>query len=463
MPDTKESTNSNPESFIASPLATFWYAIKPNKNGFFLYYACVIFGNILVYLIPYFLKLITDKAVEVGNAPLTIYDFLPLFIMISATFILQEVFFRTGHWIEVKLTVKAFDRITTRLFQFVLDRPLAYFEERFSGELTRRVEQIGSVIKSFSGGLIWELAWPTMASIMSAILLFNSNIWLGSAFVVWLVLFLLSSVFLLRLQYRKAQVLAERSADLSGTIVDIFGNVSLVNAFAAHEHEYNHYRVFMDKTLEAESQERKVEFYNKLHQGTSLVTLGLLLIITSIVLFTKHAITVGDFVIVAATIPTFIGIIFSLGSIVVLLVRQYGELKNALVSLKSSVPLIHSGNKEIGPGGEWAIEFKNVSFSYNSTSRDVLENFSLRIEPGQKVGLVGKSGAGKSTVVKLLLRSYDPQSGQIEVNGDNISDLKIKSWRDNLAFVPQDTTLFNRTLYENIIYAKPSAGREMSS
>jgi ATP-binding cassette subfamily B multidrug efflux pump len=101
------------------------------------------------------------------------------------------------------------------------------------------------------------------------------------------------------------------------------------------------------------------------------------------------------------------------------------------------------------------IELKNISFKYNK--RKVLDDLSLTISPGEKVGLVGSSGAGKTTLVNLLMRFYDPGKGAIYIDGQNIAEVTQDSLRENIAFIPQEPTMFNRTLRENIGYGKSDA------
>jgi ATP-binding cassette subfamily B protein len=173
----------------------------------------------------------------------------------------------------------------------------------------------------------------------------------------------------------------------------------------------------------------------------------------------RGEITVGDFVIVAAVIPSFAGIIWTIGEIAIKTVRQYGEMKNSLQALDSKVEHIRSGDRDIQVESG-AIAFENISFAYPNSTGGVLENFNLIIQPGQKVGLVGRSGAGKSTVVKLLLRSYNPTHGKIFVDGQDVTKNTLRSLRNSISFVPQDTALFNRTLFENILYARPDAHAE---
>lgn len=419
----------------------------------------MIVGNAGAYSVPYFLKQIADRMSTHGLASDSFSDFSTPLILIIVVLVGQEVFYRTGHILESIIVLRVFNRITSSLYAVLLKRPSAYFEETFAGELNRRIEQIGISTKYFIEFFPWDIGWPIVASVMTIILLSTTNIWLVIVFVVWLLFFLVVSYSTLRWHYRATQVVSEKQAALSGSIVDVLGNTSVVHAFGAEAYEQSHYRLFMDAVLSAERHERKIVIISKFLQGVSIILLSVSLTATSVFLFTRGALTVGDFIIVAATLPTFFGIIWNFGEIIIRSLRSYGELKNALESLRTEMPSIQDGGAELVVR-QPSIVFEHVSFSYPSSSEKVFDDLNLEILPGTKVGLVGRSGAGKSTLIKLLLRSYDPCSGSITIGRQDIREVTLDSVRSAISFVPQDTTLFHRTLYENILYAKPNATRE---
>jgi ATP-binding cassette subfamily B protein len=109
--------------------------------------------------------------------------------------------------------------------------------------------------------------------------------------------------------------------------------------------------------------------------------------------------------------------------------------------------------------GSGEVNFDNISFTHADGSEKVFSNLSLQIAPGQRIGLVGRSGSGKTTLTKLLLRFADVQAGSITIDGQNISEVKQKSLRDSIAYVPQETTLFHRSIAENISYGRPNASK----
>jgi ABC-type multidrug transport system fused ATPase/permease subunit len=136
-------------------------------------------------------------------------------------------------------------------------------------------------------------------------------------------------------------------------------------------------------------------------------------------------------------------------------VTDYGSAREGLDEILQPLGVVSKPDAKkliVKRGG---ITLDNIGFAYEK--EDVLQRMSLIFQSGQRVGLVGKSGAGKSTLVALLLRQYDPQHGEIAIDGQNITDVTLESLRNAISYVPQDTSLFHRSLYENIRYAKPDA------
>lgn len=448
----------NPEIFfLKKPRKAFLYAIKGKMGSVGFMYFCIIAGNVLAYSDTYLLKIIIDK-ISAGNVH-SLKDILSLLILTGAVLLFSELFFRIGHFLEISVVLHAFDRITSYLYTTLLERPTAYFEDKFSGELSRRVEQIGEAIKFFIEFFPWELGWPIIGSVMTAVLLSTVHPLLFWTFIIWLVLFVGTSYVLLKLQYKYSEKVSEKNARLSGTIVDVFGNVSTVHTFAAHTYENVYYRKYMDETIRADRASRTMFLLNKVQQGMGIVILSGALIFIGIDLFLKNSITAGSFIIIAGVLSGFPGIVWTIGETVTRAITNLGEFKNALETLGAETSEVVNGAENLHDK-QAPLHFKDVTFHYPNTQEKVLEHFELLIQPGQKVGLVGKSGAGKSTIVKLLLRSYDPTEGHVLVGAQDLRSLNVLSLREYITFVPQDTSLFHRSLYENILYAKPEATKE---
>ena len=175
-------------------------------------------------------------------------------------------------------------------------------------------------------------------------------------------------------------------------------------------------------------------------------------ILFSCILYQRGQMTVSEIV---YTISVYMGVMWRISYIINKfpeIIDKTAAAKKAYNELVVPLSIVDKDNAKKLRVNRGAIEFNNVRFKYRN--KYVLKDLSLSIKPGERIGIVGPSGAGKTTLVNLLMRFYEPQSGNIVIDGQNINDVTQNSLRENIAFIPQDPTMFNRTIGENIGYGK---------
>jgi ATP-binding cassette subfamily B protein len=253
---------------------------------------------------------------------------------------------------------------------------------------------------------------------------------------------------------------ASKAAAIDGEMVDVISNMSLVRAFGGRRREHRRFDDVVD--LELNARRRSLRYLEKLrliHAGfTILVTIGLLA--WAIVLWQRGAATTGDVVLACTLGLTILHATRDLAVALVDATQHLARLAEALPALlvphdlldhPEAKPLVRRGAK---------LTFERLSFRYPD-GHSVFANFNLEVEPGQRVGLLGESGAGKSTLFALMQRFYAVQGGRILVDGQDIAHITQDSLREAMAFVPQDVSLFHRTVMENIRYGRPDATDDM--
>jgi ATP-binding cassette subfamily B protein len=249
---------------------------------------------------------------------------------------------------------------------------------------------------------------------------------------------------------------ANRAAAVDGEMVDVVGNMPLVWAFCGVRREHSR----LDATIEREmtARRRSLLYLEKLRLFHAAVTVVLIiaLLAWAIVLWQNGAATAGDVVLVCTLGLSILHATRDLAVALVDVTQHLARLSEALATLlvphrlrdhPEATPLVQAGA---------TVEFENIDFCYPD-GRRVFSDFSLRIEPGQRVGLVGQSGCGKSTLFVLLQRFYDVQGGRILLAGQDIARVTQESLRSAIAVVPQDISLFHRSIMENIRYGRPDA------
>ena len=446
------------KTYLQSPWRTFFFAIKPAWASFYGIWFLSMLGNIFGFLLPYVFKIIADRVQQEAGI-LSRDDFILFSVLILAALIGREISFRAGHFLELRAVTVALRHISAELFQNILRRPSSYFENRFSGDLGRRVEQISTSVTYFIEQYPWQATWFVSAFLMSIFLLGTTHPSVFIVFAIWLGVFIVSSIPMLWWHHHASKAVAASHARLSGNIIDVFGNVSVVHAFGQLLYEQDYNEEVLREVIKAERKQRLIEIFNKAQQGFSIVLLGISLSVVSLLLFTKGEFSAGDFVIVATLIPSLTAVVWNFGDTVIRSARFFGQMVDAVEYLQHEQQQLEEGKVAEIPRSS-TVAFDNVSFHYPGTEKAVFEKFSLEIKEGERVGIVGASGAGKSTLVKLLLRQYEPQRGIIAIGSVATTHLTLDTFNRLIAYVPQDTSLFHRSLFENIRYARPDATRE---
>jgi len=249
---------------------------------------------------------------------------------------------------------------------------------------------------------------------------------------------------------------ADKAAAVDGEMVDVINNMPLVRAFCGFSFEHDRFDATVNREVTARG--RSLRYLEKLrltHAAITVVlTIGLLA--WAIVLWQRGSASTGDVVLVCTLGLCILSATRDLAVALVDVTQHFARLTEAIATLllphelrdhPQAEPLVKSGA---------AIAFNNISFQYPGGVR-VFDKFSLRIQPGQRVGLVGQSGGGKSSLFVLLQRFYDVQHGSITIDGQDISRVTQQSLRQAISVVPQDISLFQRSILENIRYGRPNA------
>ena len=355
----------------------------------------------------------------------------------------------------VMLGPNLFPMVLNRLNHHVMGHSLRFFENDFAGRLSQKALQVArsltDLVLEATDVLVYALAMFAGAFVLLATI----DARLLGVFVVWAVLYALAlRYFIPRVQRLSKQRAGARTA-VTGQIVDTFSNIAAVKLFARDADEDAATRAAL------ESYRARALDFGDLSAifRMVLMTLGGMLPLVSILgvlyLFSLGAASGGD-IAVTAMITTRLSMVTNrLGRTAMSIFTNIGEMEDGIGTLTPRHEITDRPDaKTQAKAGE--IRFDTIGFAYDGQSH-ALDGFDLTIAPGEKVALVGASGAGKSTALSLLLRLYDVTSGRITMGGDDIRDLSQQALRQQIAVVRQETAMFNRSALENIRYGRPGA------
>ncbi|MEI9948464.1 MAG: ABC transporter ATP-binding protein [Pseudomonadota bacterium] len=410
-------------------------------------------GILLPYALNRIITTITTSHVEPREVLPLLMGPLVLFAALSAG---ELVLGRLNSAVQLRVTPRQRQYVARALFSYLHRHSHRFLNESFAGALANRINETSHGVNQVLWALITEF-WPTTIVIAVAnVLLISANRWLGLFTGTWSVGFIIVSLLLARRTQPLASAASSARSHTVGMVVDSVSNHATVRLFAQLEHERARLERAYDRelvtVLRANLAMERVRMFQ--FAASALLKAGTLAV--AVIVWSRGALTVGQFVMAVSLSLLIIAEVRNLS-------RRFLELFEALGNVGSGVRAILQPHELVDredalghPIARGAIEFAGVDFKYADGAR-VFQQFSLTIPAGQRVGLVGFSGSGKSTFVNLLLRLYDPQAGSIRIDGLDVRSFTQDSLHAQLGLIPQDPTLFHRTLRENIRYGRSDA------
>jgi len=381
------------------------------------------------------------------------------FAVLAGLVAADNMSWRVGGWAAAHVFVAVAGDIRRDLFRHLTGHAPSYFADRLPGMLASRISATANAVYTVENTFFWNVLPPCLAVIGSIAVL-------GSVSpVMALVLVAISAglaLLIVRLGERGRPLhhaYAAEAAAVDGEMVDVINNMPLVRAFGATLRERERFSGRVDD--EMRSRGRSLRYLEKLRLvhaiSTAILTAGLLA--WAILLWQQHQASTGDVVMICTLGFTILHGTRDLAVALVDSVQHVARVGEAVATLLLPHEMEEGATHGVLPAPRGEVEFRNVGFAYPDGSA-VLQNFNLRIQPGTRLGLVGRSGSGKSTALGLLQRLRTPQQGLILIDGQDISGLKQESLSDVLSVVPQDVMLFCRSVRENIRYGRPEASEE---
>ncbi len=445
------------------PRTTFrfiWDATRPYSRWFYGAIFFLFLADLLGGLQSYAFQKFVDAATSYGETNGSISDVFfwvaayPLFLLLAAGSIRG-----VGYMLNY-LTVHSRTQAVKSLFEYLSLHSIGFFNERFAGALSNRVTQVAGNVARLQNNFIWSMLSPLFTFFVTATLIATASTALAVGFTVGFLLLIPINIALTRQQKDLSEKMAATAAHLRGQVIDVVTNITAVQQFALRGHELQRLDTSIAEHRDADVasdnfRERVLLFNNIL---ISLFIGGVIL--WAFFLWQREAMSLGSLVMIVALTRGFMRDLSHIGQNMNFIMEAYGEMRDGLKDIARPHAITDEPNAVPLAVSRGAVAFERVTFGYENDPRNVFKNLELHTDGGEKIGIVGPSGAGKTTFVKLLLREHDVRSGTITIDGQDIREVTQESLRENIAIVPQEPLLFHRSIRENILYGKLDASEE---
>ena len=378
------------------------------------------------------------------------------FALLMSLIAADNLLWRVASWTASFTFVGVTGDLRRDIFRHLTGHAPSYFSDRLPGMLTSRITATSNAVFTVENMFVWNVLPPCIATISAILLIGTVSLTMSAALIVIAGVMVVAMFHLAAAGRPLHDDFADKAAAVDGEMVDVINNMPLVRAFCGLSYEHDRFDATVNRELDARG--RSLRYLEKLRLTHAVVTVVLTIALLAwvITLWQQGAATTGDVVLVCTLGLSILSATRDLAVALVDVTQHVARMTEAIATLllphelkdhPEAEPLVRSGA---------AVAFNNVAFHYPGGVQ-VFDKFSLRIKAGQRVGLVGQSGGGKSSLFTLLQRFYDVQRGSITIDGQDISRVTQQSLREAISVVPQDISLFHRSIMENIRYGRPNA------
>jgi len=421
---------------------------------------CLLFAKVANVGTPPILGYAVDSLTELSQG-INIYMLIPLALIISYGMarVAALAFGELRNAIFSKVAQNAITQLTLNTFKHLHSLSLQFHLGRQTGALSKFIDRGTKGVNFLLNYVLFNVI-PTIIEIflVAGILAFIYGLKYAFVTLITIILYVIVTftVTQWRLQFRRRMNAADNA--VSTKLIDSLLNFETVKYFNNEEHEYRRLFESLDQ-YEIESIKNQYSLsYLNIFQTVVIMTGITIMLSMSAFDIRAGNITIGGFVVINAYMLQLYQPLNFFGTVYREIRQSLTDMEN-LFTLWEEKPNLSDGAEKLLEIKEASIRFENVSFDYDAR-RTIIKDISFEVPNGKKVALVGPTGAGKSTISRLLFRFYDPKQGDVYINNQNIKDISQQSLRKHIGVVPQDTVLFNDTIYYNISYGNPNANEE---
>ena len=403
---------------------------------------------------PFMIKKVIDS-LGAGLPLQTVIFFAVCYLLLLC---LHSFNFRFNDWLQRRVFPLLRSDIINTFFDYIEKHSYRYMQNHFGGSLANKISDIANGLHNIIR-ISHDIIYLIVAISITICLMFTVHPFFAGALVTWILTFVSISYYFAQKVDHKSKIFSESKSVLIGHMVDTFTNIVNIWLFARRDEEKKQLQSRINETVTNERDMLWTILKLRILQDVLIVMLVASMLFGLIYLHTKGLVTYGDFTFILMTTISIFQSVWWVSKQLVLLAEETGKAKQALTILNVSHEVVEVPNAATLQVTHGKLDFKHVLFHHKG-GHPLFNDLNVTINPGEKVGLVGFSGSGKTTFTHLLLRFFDIHGGHILIDDQDISKVTFNSLRQSIAMIPQDTVLFHRSLKENIRCGRPTATDE---
>ena len=366
---------------------------------------------------------------------------------------------RALDWLDWSLDAKGGEYLSHLAFEAVVNQSMTFHSNRFSGSLTSAANKLSNAFINLKSGFLWDI-YPLALTILFSI---GVAAFVCPPFAIILIIYTATYLAVAITTFYKTRhvdaALATAENKQTGQLADAITNELSIKSYAREKFEKTRFERATKRTHDATINVAKVSLWRNMSMNVVNMITFVALLILIVMSHDLFGLSIANIVFLYSLSNSLLSNMWTINHILRNINRSLGDAKE-MVEILDLPYIIDDKTDKLLKVGDAKIDFRHVTFSHEKQKDKLFEDFSLEIKPGESVGLVGVSGSGKSTLTKLLLRFDDVKAGAIYIDDQDIRDVTQKTLRDAIAYVPQESSLFHRSIFENVAYGKPGATDE---